>query len=177
MVRWWFIYLSFHLREMYFIHYLRVVYEMLWGDVCIATVIILFLLILVALFLKALPCYILDWPWTICLNQHKPYHHLPKLAILFYHLIGVDLSTAKTKQMKADRISNSVFTVWGSVLTLYICHMDVDVKEDIRACTCCWGKLNLGNEAFLNIPIVLYLLYKLPNLFTYFTFWEFPYLI
>lgn len=32
MVRWWVIYLSFHLREMYFIHYHHVVYEILWGD-------------------------------------------------------------------------------------------------------------------------------------------------
>lgn len=85
-------------------------------------------------------------------------------------MMSVDLSTVMTKQMMPDRVSSSIFTVCMSFLTLSICRMYLDVKEDIRDCTCCSGKLSSGNEAFLDIPIALNLLYILPNLFTYFTF-------
>lgn len=97
-----FIYFSFHLREMHFIPYLYVVCEVLGGDVSIATFIISFLPFLVVLISKALPCYIQEQPWTICLNQHEPYHHLSKLAILSYHLMRMDLSTVKTKQSQSE---------------------------------------------------------------------------
>lgn len=134
-----FIYFSFHLREMHFIHYLHVVCEVLGGDVSIATFIISFLPFLVVLISKAFPCYIQEQPWTICLNQHEPYHHLSKACylILPFDENGLEYSQDKTKPV---RISSLLFTVCRSFQTPYIRHIYLDVKEDIRDCTCYSGK-------------------------------------